>query len=598
MSFIGLMVHRQNVLENGSRTMRRILVSTSVVLALFGSPAWAQTVSATPARSAPGHPVHTSTRSTRRSSAANSNRVKPVAKVQRIEVRGFRIEGVGDYADVGITPVRIQKFADTLYAKLGGTPKVPVALSFKQLQSVANAITTRYRKAGFIVATAYIPAQKIGAKRLVKIRVLEGKVGKVTVEGAKRYYPWVLAAPARHLTGQAVRKSTLDSALLYDRDIPGVSVAATLVPGAKLGQTNILLIAHEEPHPYHFSVGVNNYGTRYIGLYRILLGATWDNPLGIGDRLQAMLDYGVDPSQSLYGTLRYSVPIVRVSGLKAFVGATRSTLQINNGRFAALHISGPTLSYYGGLNWKFVNDENLKMQTSLQFIDEQAKVNSQDIQLSNEQFDVLDLGFGLDQIDRRFRGIDILQLNVRHSVSGHSLQPDLISPFHANIFTVGQMSFTRLQFLPDSQRIYLKFKGQYTQNVLPPIEQFSIGGPGSVQAYPINSLLTDSGFYTSLRYRVSAPGFRKMKSPFWSERWGSILNFNAFLQYARGFYSNNDQLGSTKAVSCTGVGAGLSFHLARFHDFEFRLDYAAPIGLRGISLKHDYQIYSSLSMQF
>ncbi|WP_232821567.1 ShlB/FhaC/HecB family hemolysin secretion/activation protein [Acidithiobacillus ferrivorans] len=505
---------------------------------------------------------------------------------------------MGDHANAGITPASIQKFADSLYKKLGGTAEEPADLSFKQLQGVANAITTRYRKAGFIVATAFLPAQTIGKDQIIKIRVLEGQVGKVIVEGAKRYYPWILAASANHLKGEALRKNAVDSALLYDRDMPGVSVAATLVPGAKLGQTNVLLIAHDVPHPYHFSVGVNNYGTAYTGLYRVLLGASWDDPLGIGDRLVAMLDYGLDPSQSLYGSLRYSVPIVLVPGVKAFVGATRSTLQINNGPFSALHISGPTLSYYGGMNWKFVNDENLKMQTSLQFIDEQAKISSLGVPLSNEQFDVLDLGFGMDQIDRRFRGINLLQLNLRQSVGGHSLRPDLISPNHANIFTVGQLSFTRLQFLPDSQRIYFKVVGQYTKNILPPLERFSIGGPGSVRAYPISSALTDSGFYTSLRYRVAAPGFRKMKSPFLGERWGSILDFDTFLQYARGYYSAGNQLGTTKTVSFDGVGAGLIFHLARFHDFECRLDYAVPIGLRGASLTRSYQIYSALSMQF
>ena len=577
--------------------LRIVLVSTSLILVLFGNAAWAQNIGTTKVGEPPDHAEDTS-HSAAQYAAARHGHVKSPTTAQHIAVFGFHIEGVGHHPDAGITPARIQEFANSLYKKLGGTAEKPANLSFKQLQGVANAITTRYRKAGFIVATAFLPAQTIGKNRIVTIRVLEGHIGKVNVEGGKNYYSWILAASIDHLKGEALQKNSLESALLYDRNMPGVSVAGTLVPGAKIGQTNVLLIAHDAPRSYHFSVGVNNYGTDLTGLYRVLVGATWDNPLGIGDRLVARLDYGLDPSQSLYGSLLYSVPIVRVSGLYALLGATRSTLQINNGPFSDLHISGPTSSYYGGANWKFVNQEDLKMNTSLQFIDEQAKIVSLGIPLSDEQFDVLDLGFGLDQIDRRFRGIDMLNLNLRQSVGGHSLQPDLISPNHANIFTVGQLSFTRLQFLPDSQRIYFKLFGQYTRNILPPLEQFSIGGPGSVRAYPIDSALTDSGFYTSLRYRVAAPGFRKIKSPFFGERWGSILDFDTFVQYARGYYSAGAQLGNTKTVSFTGVGAGLIFHLTRFHDFEVRLNYAVPIGFRSTSLKNDYQIYSALSMQF
>ncbi|WP_297904543.1 ShlB/FhaC/HecB family hemolysin secretion/activation protein [Metallibacterium sp.] len=527
-----------------------------------------------------------------------SVRDERVARTDLIAVRGFHVEGVGNHADAGITPTSIQTLADTLYTKLGGTAEQPVKLSFLQLQGVADAITNRYRKAGFIVATAFLPAQTLGSSKIVDIKVLEGRIGRVIVEGAKRYRPWVIAAPAERLKGHALRKSDVDSALLYDRDLPGVSVAATFEPGAQVGQTNLLLIAHEAPHPYTFTVGADNYGTSITGRYRALLGATWNSPLGIGDRLAANIDYALDPSQNVYGSLLYTVPTVIVPGLNGVVGATRSTLQINTGPFSALHISGPTSSYFGGVNWKFVNDEDLKLQASLQLIHEQAKISSLGVLLSDEQFNVLDLGFGMNQTDRRFHGVNLLQVDLRQSVSGHSLQPDLISPNHANKFTIGRLSYTRLQFLPDNQQLYFKLVGQYTHYALPPLEQFSIGGPYSVRAYPIATALTDSGFYTSLEYHVAAPGFGNLTSPFYGQPWRSLLELETFVDYARGYPSAGDRLGNPAVVTYKGIGAGVVFRLPRFHGLEFHLDYSVPVDEQSASGLNGYQIYSGLGMKF
>lgn len=569
-----------------------LVVSAPIFLA---SPAWAQDVTA-PVK----HPlilaaVLRKPISNDKKQPAHKDHAK--AQANLIVVRGFHVVGVHNHPKEGITPARIQRLTDQLYAKLGGTASKPARVTFAQLQGVANAITNRYRKAGFIVATAFLPAQTIGKNRIVTIRVLEGRVGRVVVIGAKRYYPWVLAASARQLKGKALQKSSVDSALLYDRDFPGVSVEATLVPGAKLGQTNVLLIAHDAPRPYSISLGVNNYGTSLTGLYHVLLGAAWNNPLGLGDRLVARVDYGLDPSQSLYGSLFYKVPIVMVSGASAVVGVTRSTLQINNGQFAALHISGPTLSYYGGFNWKFINDENLKTQTSLQFINENATITSLGETLSNEQFDVVDLGFDVNQIDRRFRGVDLLQFNLRQSVSGHSQKPDLVSPDHANIFTIEQVMLERLQFLPYSQRLYVKFVGQYTRDVLPPLEQFSIGGPGSVRAYPLDGALTDSGYYASLKYRIPVPGLSRARSPFSGERWRSVLGLETFLEYARGYPSSGDQL-NNQVITAKGVGVGLVFHWARFHNLQFHLNCSVPIGATSAFPVGNYQIWSALSLQY
>ncbi|GAB3792445.1 ShlB/FhaC/HecB family hemolysin secretion/activation protein [Dyella agri] len=540
--------------------------------------------------------------------AAPSDRVVPAlkerdvgsAQTQQIAVQGFHVEGVGEHKGAGITPAAIQALADAQFHKLGGGSGQPAQLGFDQMQGVADAITARYRKAGFIVATAFLPAQTVGDDRIVHIQVLEGKIGRIIVKGTKRYYPGVIAAPAEKLRGKALQKSDVDTALLYDRDLPGVSVTSTFQPGVQTGDTDLIMVAREAPRPYTITVGANNYGTALTGRYRAEAGITWNSPLGIGDSLAANVNYALDPSQNVYGSLVYRAPTVVVPGLSAVVGGTRSELQINSGQFAQLKVKGPSSSYFGGADWKFVNDDDLTMLGSLHLIREESKLDlgGFGFPLSDERFNVAELGFGVEHTDKRFNGVDLLQVAVRKSIKDDSKQPDLVSPDHASNFVSTRISYTRLQFLTRTQRLYFKFNGQYSNDVLAPLEQFAIGGPDSVRAYPIADALSSRGYYTSLEYHVDAPGFSNKASPFRGRPWRELLELETFLDYARGFPVAEERASGLKSVTYSGVGAGFIFRLPFWHHLEFHLDGAVPLGGQKASDDHGYHVYGRFGLTF
>ena len=48
-----------------------------------------------------------------------------------------------------------------------------------------------------------------------------------------------------------LRKGEVDSALLYARELPGVSVSSTFQPGEKTGQTDLLMVANEAEAAFH-----------------------------------------------------------------------------------------------------------------------------------------------------------------------------------------------------------------------------------------------------------------------------------------------------------------------------------------------------------
>ncbi|MCX7514348.1 ShlB/FhaC/HecB family hemolysin secretion/activation protein [Frateuria hangzhouensis] len=524
-------------------------------------------------------------------------REAPSAQEQTLAVQGFRVQGVGDHPDDGITPATMQALADAQFATLSGGTGQAVQANFSQLQQVADRLTDHYRKAGFIVATAYVPAQTVGADGIVRVDVLEGTIGKVVVKGTSRYRPGVIAAAAEKLKGKPLRKQDIDSALLYARDLPGVTVSSTFQPGGKTGQTDLVMVAHEAKRPVVFTLGGNNYGTELTGRYRAQAGVAWNAPLGIGDQLNANVDYAFDPRSNVYYALGYRAPTVVVPGLSGVIGATRSELQINSGAFADLQVKGPTSSTFAGADWKFVNTDDLSVQTSLRYIREKSRLGALGVTLSDERFDVAELGFGLTRTDQRLRGLDVVQGSLRKSIRDESADPDLVSPDHDSNFALARLSYTRLQFLTRSQRLYFKLGGQYTRDALPPLEQFVIGGPDSVRAYPIADALTDRGWYTSLEYHIDAPGLGDRVSPFYDRPWRELLEVELFYDFGRGYASSHRE-GDNPVETLEGIGAGLIFRIPRFHHFEFRLDAAVPTGRRDASDDRGYHIYSRFGFTF
>ncbi|MFC4729763.1 ShlB/FhaC/HecB family hemolysin secretion/activation protein [Coralloluteibacterium thermophilus] len=510
-----------------------------------------------------------------------------------IEVRGFRVLQVGEHPDSGITAETMQALADARFAALaGGQPRA--TLSFDQLQEVAAAITAAYRDAGFIVSTAYLPEQTV-EDGIVEIHVLEGRVGRVVVQGAGRYRPGTIAAPLERLQGRILSERELKDALLYARDLPGVSVSSVLQPGEAVGETDIVVVAREADRPVTVSVGANNYGTDLTGRYRAQLGLAWTSPLGIGDAFNLSYAHAFDPSQSRLGALSYSVPVRPGSGVSGILGYSRSELQVRSGSFGALGITGPTSIAYAGGDWKFVNRDDLQMQTSLRYIRERSRLSALGFALSDQEFDVVEAGFTLRRIDTRWRGVDLLQTSLRRAVQDRSLDPDLITPERESDFLVARASYARMQYLSRTQRLLLRLGGQYSRDPLVPMEQFSVGGPDSVRAFGVSEGLGDRGYHAAFEYHVDAPGFAGKTSPFGGRPWRELLEFELFVDHARVLPAAGVR---GDALTLQGAGAGLTFRLPDAYGFEFRLAAATPVGGTRSPDGDDLRVWARLGMTF
>lgn len=524
-------------------------------------------------------------------------RAQPVEQAQpTVEIRGVSMSGVGQHPDAGIDPQRVEAIADQALRDIGGP--LPARLDFGQLEQVAARVTAAYRAAGFVVARAFLPEQTIGEDGMLHVQVIEGTIGRVLVQGSERYRDDQLSASSLGLLGRPLRLQELERALLHAQDLPGVSVRSVLRAGEGTGETDIVIVAEDSPRPYEMHLGLSNHGTDSTGRYRAQAGITAFNALGVGDTLSATAGYGLDPADSWFASAGLSIPSSRVPGLSGTLGFSRSSLELNTGPFATLDIHGPTTLAHIGANWAFVRSPGLTARASARWIHEESRLDGLGIELSRHRFDVLEAGLSMRHTHHRSRGINVLQASVRKSVKDGSPGMNWLYPAHDSHFLVGHLALARLQALPGNQRLLLRGSAQFTSDALAPLEQFSVGGPDSVRAFPLSSALGDRGVQATFEYQVDAPGFADRASPFEDRSWRDLLTLSLFYDWGRTSpASDNRQLG-IQPVTLEGAGVGLGLRLPWQPDLKLDLTAATPTGSTKPIDGDDLQVWARIGMTF
>ncbi|MEN4904466.1 ShlB/FhaC/HecB family hemolysin secretion/activation protein [Luteimonas sp. TWI1416] len=511
-------------------------------------------------------------------------------------LRGVTVRGAGEHADKGITAQHVKDAANDAAARIIGP--LPAQASLAQLEAIAEEITGLYRQAGFVVAYAYLPPQDISQTGIARIEVLEGSIGRILTHGSQRYREDQIAASSLSLIGKPLHLRELERALLYARDLPGVTLSPVLRPGLNPGETDVLLQAEDNARPYGVRVGVNNHGTDATGRYRVEAGIAAYNVLGASDTLSANLAYGVDPADSWQAAVALNLPFAHTPGLSGVFGLSRSELELNTGPMAALEIHGPTTIGYAGLDWTFAQSAGLTASASARWIHEQSRLDGLGMELSRHKFDVLETGVRLRHTDRRLRGINVAEATVRKSINDESPGFNWLYPAHASHFLVSKLSLARLQALPGNQRVLLRGSAQFTEDALVPLEQFSLGGPDSVRAFPLSSALGDRGVLASFEYQVDAPGFADRASPLEGGTWRDLLTFSLFYDWGRVSPADDNRRRGALPIALEGAGVGIGLRLPWQPDMRLDLTAARPTARHRAFDDDGTQIWARLGMTF
>ncbi|MCV2359151.1 ShlB/FhaC/HecB family hemolysin secretion/activation protein [Paucibacter sp. TC2R-5] len=457
-------------------------------------------------------------------------------------------------------------------------------LSLAELNEAADRITAHYRQQGYFLANAYLPAQDI-ADGMLDITVLEGRLGQVRLDNQSRVKDSVLRAHLDDLpAGQALAGAALERKLLLINSLAGVSVQSTLTPGTSVGSTDLDIRAEGLP-PVSASLGLDNFGTRYSGIWRANAALGLSNPLGLGDAL-SLNAYSAGRPYS-YGRLAYQLPVGQ-QGMQLGLAGSAMNYRLG-GDFAELlsHGRAEVASVYALQTLQRSRSSKLQLQLNFDHKSLQDRIDSVQSH-SDKKIDVLLLGLSGDQLDAAGRGS--LRWSFGHVQGRLKIDPVVAAaaakgPQSAGRYAKWTGTLTRQQSLgvlgqaldpwlrpapktsfepatvapsepaaptpsgsaiAQSLSITAQIGGQFSAGKnLDSSEKFSLGGAQGVRAYPQGEAACDDAWLLNLELRLDL-------SPAWQ--------LSALFDAGAGRLSHNPiQNSSRNQARLSGLGFGANF---------------------------------------
>ena len=210
-------------------------------------------------------------------------------------------------------------------------------LTLAELYQAADALTRFYQSHGYGVARATVPQQEFSGGK-VQLEVVEGRLGKVSVEGESRIRRRVIEKTVSGFkSGDVYTDAAMDRSVMLANDLPGVQVQATLEPGADFGTTDLIYKAVDQPD-VSGQFSVDDYGREDVGRVRFNASADVASPTGSGDRLVAQITHS-EHNLLNFGGLTYSLPLGPPGGTFT-ADYNQSEYRVAGGAFTLLGVRG------------------------------------------------------------------------------------------------------------------------------------------------------------------------------------------------------------------------------------------------------------------
>jgi hemolysin activation/secretion protein len=412
---------------------------------------------------------------------------KPPASSTKIEVRQFKLSGNTLFGDEVLLAV-IQRYIDT-----------PITL--EQLYQAADEVQRFYRQQGYLLASVYVPAQKVSSGT-VRLEIIEGRISAILIDGdLDSYRPdFLLELFGTANLGDVVTQVMLEERILLLNDLPGLAAKAVIAPGSEYGTSDIVIQVEEDRSAV--VLRANNYGRESLGEARVEAGWLYVNLFAQGDQLNLSAIVAEDSRMNF---LRADYDAL-LNSLGTRVGASISAFEYDVDT-DAIDLSGVLDG--DGTNLRFFVNHPLirKLRNQLDFT---AALRF------NETSEDGDLAFSTDTTEVELLDLSLHWQPLHRNGSFSSLVATFTSNFEDNPDGLKDDA-VKAKFAVDYSFI-LPFAGTwfwqlgadlvYSDEPLPDIERYRLGGPGNVRAYPATEIAGDRGARASLdlgkRFSLSA----------------------------------------------------------------------------------------------
>lgn len=464
-------------------------------------------------------------------------------------------------------------------------------VSIDKLNALADTITERYLNGGYITSRAILNPDSLESGN-IEIQILEGSIEKIEVEGTDR-----LANYVRDRVGLGastpVNTGDLEEQLRLLRADPLFeNIEASLRSGDQPG-SSILVVRVTPTNPFVSSASIDNYSPPSVGSERFSLNATYRNPFGLGDVMDASF------KTTLQGGSRtidfaYRVPLNPMNGTLQL----RTSVNWNNviqGIGQVLDISGQSQLYEISFRQPLIRTPREEFALSAGFTYQTGQTFTFAGPFpfgfgpdSEGRSTTSVFKFGQDYVLRDVAGAWALrsQFNFGTGLFDATRNPE---PVPDGQFFSWLLQGQRVQVLNENNFLIISADLQLANDGLLPSQQFVIGGGQSVRGYRQNVRAADNGFRFSIEDRITlqrdeAGAARFLFIPFFDMGWVWNVADNPNILQDRHFIA--------------GIGAG--FLWQPLERLSIKIDYGIPlVNLpdRGTNAQDD-GFYFSVNYQF
>lgn len=502
----------------------------------------------------------------------------PPAPMQERAIPEIRIEQGAPPSSPALDAVRfpvttLRVSGQTLYSESellavsGFMPGGQVTLA--DLREMASRIANHYHRNGYFVAQAYLPAQDIkdGA---VTIAVLEGRYNNITLRNQTNLKDSIANGLISGVkSGDTIAIAPLEDGLLRLSDVPGVKVHSSLVPGAAVG-TSDLLVDVTPGQRVTGSVEADNAGNRYTGEYRVGGTVNINNPLGIGD--VASFRVLTSGHGLTYGRASYEA-----QAGKARVGVAYSALEYHLGKeFSSLqaHGTAEVASIYA--SYPIIRSRNTNLYALIDYDvrDYQDKVDATVPQSVTDKKAHVWIGSLYGSHRDRLGAGGITSFSLALSAGDLDIQTPSVRAIDAvTARTNGGYNklayhVARLQNITDRFSLYGSLGGQVASKNLDISEKMGLGGPYAVRAYPVGEAYADEGYIINLEARYRLPTM--------SEKVPGQFHLVGFVDTGSVKINKNPWAAGDNSRTLSAAGVGLTW--ADYNNFAVNMYYAWKLG--------------------
>jgi hemolysin activation/secretion protein len=454
-------------------------------------------------------------------------------------------------------------------------------VTIRRLNQMTHEVVVFYREHGHPIVDVLVPEQDI-SRGTVQVLVVEGRLGRVRVEGNTHFSSGLIAAQVRTQPGAPIEGPALLADLTWLNQNPFRQVDLVFARGDQPGLTDVLLRTKDRL-PLRVYTGYEDSGNAATDENRVLLGVNWGKAFGRDQQLNYQFMASPDFKRLLAHSGSYVIPLPWRHTLTFFGSYATSLPDLAGGIFS---LKGKSWQASARYSMPLPEIPRLELTQKLAAGFDLKRSNNNlafgGFEVFNRQTDVAQFVASYSASTRDRFGATSAEVEVVASPGGltsynHTANFDAARSLARANYTYGNLALQRTTTLPAGFIWTARLTVQLADRNLLSSEQLGLGGYDTLPGYEEREANGDNGFI--LANELQAPVFSPLKL---LGRKSAADQMKLLVFWDHGEVGSHRLLPDEDAhLVLESVGPGLRYALAPY--LTLRFDYGWQLRRSGVS---------------